>query len=211
MNHEIESMNSRCFASLRISRSGDRAQLVITTRRQPTTLHILLHLRRDTSQDALGYFRKTDWRRRRADRSYSFVVANPQPFLVPYMQIPIARRIDYPRPDRDRARSRDARAHRNPGQMRDSWAAGAVASPRALAIRLLIPTVSFHRECLRYDVPIIKMHQRRLFCIECAQVDNKIFHSWVNFRHTVSFRRNFNLNLIFHIKNNKLPTEQTSC
>lgn len=37
MDREIESMNSRCLASLRISRSGDRAQLVITTRRQATT------------------------------------------------------------------------------------------------------------------------------------------------------------------------------
>jgi len=42
-------------------------------------------------------------------------VADPQQlFLVSHMQIPIARRIDYPRPDRDRARSRDARARRNP-------------------------------------------------------------------------------------------------
>ena len=50
MGHEIESMNSRCLASLRISSTGDRAQLVITTRRQPMTpprRRVLLHLRQN--------------------------------------------------------------------------------------------------------------------------------------------------------------------
>jgi len=50
MDHEIESMNSRCLASLRISSTGDRVQLVITTRRQPMTprrRHVLLHLRQN--------------------------------------------------------------------------------------------------------------------------------------------------------------------
>jgi hypothetical protein len=66
MDREIESMNSRCLASLRISRSGDRAQLVITIRRQPTTpsAHPLPPASKCVSLNALGYFRKTDQRRR---------------------------------------------------------------------------------------------------------------------------------------------------
>lgn len=90
-------------------------------------------------------------------------VADQQPSLVPYMQIPIARRIDYPRPDRDRARSRDARAHRNPGQMRDSWLPRCgLASIYALAISdCTLLTVSLHRGCLRYNVPIVKINGDR--------------------------------------------------
>lgn len=84
MDREIESMNSRCLASLRISRSGDRAQLVITTRRQPTTppAHPLPPASRCISLNALGYFRKTD-RRRRALLFIRFVGdRNPLPLHI---------------------------------------------------------------------------------------------------------------------------------
>lgn len=138
MDHEMESMNSRCLASLRISSTSDRAQLVITTRRQPMTpprRHVLLHLR----QNACLWMHSDIFKRPvgdDGDRCYSFAfLYGSTTFSLSHMQIPIDRRIDYPQADRDRARSRDARAHYNPGQMRDSWlSSSGLASIYALAI-----------------------------------------------------------------------------
>lgn len=89
MDHEIESMNSCCLASLRISRPGNRAQLVITTRRQPMTLPTP-----SSSTCISGYFRKKAVRITLI-RSH-LCCWSAQSSLVPYMQIPIARKIDYP-------------------------------------------------------------------------------------------------------------------
>jgi len=110
MSREIESMSpGRCRALLRAF--CVRVQLVITPRR-PTTpsVHpptsIFSRKRSVAANEPLLFVR--------------IFVADPQSFLVLHMQIPIARRIDYPRPDRDRARFTRCTGLLQPGQMGDS-------------------------------------------------------------------------------------------
>lgn len=75
MGREIESMNSRCLASLRMSHSGEHAQLIITTKETSndtaspsSSTCVEMHLRMHS-----GIFKRPiDGGLRHADRSYSF-------------------------------------------------------------------------------------------------------------------------------------------
>lgn len=117
-------MDPRCRASLRALSwlPGIRVQSVIAARRRTTAytlvppspffaFPIYRAARFDTARGRIGHSSARNLVR---PRLCCGVASSPRARELPprstYMQIPIARRIDYPRPDRDRARSRDARA-----------------------------------------------------------------------------------------------------
>lgn len=68
----------------------------------------------------------------------------------------------------------------------------ALASPRYTRWRFQTVHVDhFFLAYLHYNVSIIKMHQRRLFCIKRVSIGNKTFYFLINFGYTLHFNGKF--------------------